>query len=77
MLGALTQPDRKFPTLELHSSFREFEEVRFPGFKSNIQHFTRDLKKLSYRRQGRRFTWELKKDDTFPRGHYVWTWVRS
>lgn len=77
MLGALMQPDRKFSTLELHTAFREFEDARFPGFKSNLQIFTRALKKLSSRKQGRRFACELKKDETCPLGHYVWTWVRT
>jgi hypothetical protein len=31
MMGALTNPDRKFFANELHSAFREFETVRFPA----------------------------------------------
>jgi hypothetical protein len=50
MGGALTNPNRKFTSSELHDAFREFEDLRFPGNRTHINTFSKFIKALSKRK---------------------------
>jgi hypothetical protein len=70
--GALTHDGRLFTASELHSEFREYEEVRFPGpFKTSIQAFSRRLSALA-RQSNARFVSNGKKHN---QAVYAWCGV--
>jgi hypothetical protein len=49
MGGALTNPNRKFTSSELHDAFREFEDLRFTGNRTHINTFSKFMKALAKR----------------------------
>jgi hypothetical protein len=60
---------RRFLSGELHTTFREFEDERYPGLlKTSLASFTREMKKLT-KRDRARFSYIEDK------GYILWEWI--
>lgn len=64
----INQPGRRYRSGDLHSIFREFEDLRFPGLlKTSLPNFTREMKRLS-KQSTAKFTYIEDK------GYILWEW---
>jgi adenylate kinase family enzyme len=62
-------PYRRFRSADLHTTFREFEDERYPGLlKTSLASFTREMKKLTKRDHARFSCIEDK-------GYILWEWI--